>query len=682
MSHVANMSAQLPERIGDFVVLGLLGEGGSGIVYDARWGHREVALKVLHPALVATPKEREQFLVEARLLAELHHPAVVKVLAVGEAPDGRPFLAMEKLDGESLARRLSRGPVPVSHALELFGQLADAVGALHGEGLVHRDLKPENVMLVTGADGREHAVLLDFGIAKELAAGASTTTQEGKVRGTPAYMAPERFFGQPASVATDVYELAVTLFAMLAGRLPWDDVADPEVRLDPRRLSALAPHVPAGLDVELRRALSTRAQNRPAGATELRAAVMAAAGSEWAPRATVDVRRQALPHADTVPVAPGVVAPGTETGVTPRRGRVALWLALGVVAVSGIGVAAHFLSKPGQKLEAEAEPVAKAEPPPAPAPQPAAEPVPDLTEAPPRTIPRAAFTSPSVAPTAPKEQSAALAHLADDVSYVAGAQIAALAADTELSGLLDLLEGSTSLRLLRAQAGLDGCSLDIRGRATWVILGGPPVEGDLDLIVSGRWTRAELDACLRDAYGGGTLESGDKVSIIRGKKGERVIGWIDDHTAMLSSRDAADAAWMAARIDDVTAPDGELGVYLAETNLGGALWMAGAAAGQRLGLSENADMTAMWGAVTPDPDAVTLEAWVRYKTKDAAATAEAEMEAEASQLGLGGLGHVQIDRDAKRPEVLHANVRLARMIVGAIFKALAEDPASLGIGTP
>lgn len=128
------------------------------------------------------------------------------MLAVGElpAPDGRTYLAMERLEGETLAAVLARGPLPVARALAVFEELCGAVDALHDRGLIHRDLKPENVFVV--AD--RHAVLLDFGIAKELAAPASTTTMDGAVRGTPAYMAPEHFFGQPAGVATDLHELA------------------------------------------------------------------------------------------------------------------------------------------------------------------------------------------------------------------------------------------------------------------------------------------------------------------------------------------------------------------------------------------------------------------------------------------------------------------------------------------
>jgi len=184
--------ASLPGSLGEFRIDAVLGQGGSGIVYDAAWGPRRVALKVLHPSLVHSERVRAQFFAEAERLKTITHPSVVKVLAFGELPDQRPYLAMERLDGETMAGVLARGPLELARALELFGELCSAVGALHDQGLIHRDLKPENVFIVGG----KHAVLLDFGIAKDLAAPASTTTQDGGVRGTPAYMAPERFFGQ------------------------------------------------------------------------------------------------------------------------------------------------------------------------------------------------------------------------------------------------------------------------------------------------------------------------------------------------------------------------------------------------------------------------------------------------------------------------------------------------------
>src|SRR5687768_7447320 len=102
----------LPAALGEFAIFGLLGEGGSGTVYDARWGHRRVALKVLRAELVPTEKERERFFAEAALLQAVDHAGVVKVLGSGTLPDGRPYLAMEHLEGESLASRIARGPMP------------------------------------------------------------------------------------------------------------------------------------------------------------------------------------------------------------------------------------------------------------------------------------------------------------------------------------------------------------------------------------------------------------------------------------------------------------------------------------------------------------------------------------------------------------------------------------------
>jgi eukaryotic-like serine/threonine-protein kinase len=274
---------RLPHQLGHFRVRGLLGEGGSGTVYEAAWGHRRVALKVLRKELLRTDREQERFLVEAALLQAVDHPGVVKVLGHGTLPDGRPYLAMEHLDGEALAARIARGPLPLAEALTLFDQLASAVHALHLRGLVHRDIKPENIIL-TGS----FAVLLDFGIAKAENAPASTITQEGSIRGTPAYMAPERFFGAAASPSTDIYELAVVFYAMVTGRLPWNDVADPSARLNPPRPSSLGYPLPEHLETVLLQALSTRAEARPASVAELARGMLAAANSP-VPRHTEDL---------------------------------------------------------------------------------------------------------------------------------------------------------------------------------------------------------------------------------------------------------------------------------------------------------------------------------------------------------------------------------------------------------
>ena len=261
---------EIPQQLGEFVIEGELGRGGSGVVYAALQNGHPLALKVLRPDEAATPKERERFLGEARLLAKVHHRGVVRVRGCGVLPDDRPYLAMERLAGGSLAERLLMGRLAVGQAIELFDQIASAVSALHAAGIVHRDIKPENIMLV---DNGQRAVLLDFGIARGVDDAASTTTQMGLQRGTPAYMAPERFFGARATIGSDVYETAVVLFVMLTGHLPWRDPKSPHDRLEPRTPAALGVELPAGLEQALMRALAPKPEGRPASIDELAAAI-------------------------------------------------------------------------------------------------------------------------------------------------------------------------------------------------------------------------------------------------------------------------------------------------------------------------------------------------------------------------------------------------------------------------
>ncbi|MEP7122498.1 MAG: serine/threonine-protein kinase [Byssovorax sp.] len=251
----------LPASLGEFTIVGPLGEGGSGVVYAVTRAGAALALKVLRPDLELSAREMKAFLAEAERMRRVAHPSLVPVIDAGTLPDGRPFLAMPHLRGESLAQRLTRGALPALHALALFDGLAGAVAALHAAGLVHRDIKPENIFLL---EGGERLVLLDLGIAREIDAPASTTTQAGMVRGTPAYMAPERFFGSPASVGTDLYELAVVLYLMLVGRLPWDSVHDAKGRMFPRRPADAGVQIPEPLAQALIDALSTNADLRPA----------------------------------------------------------------------------------------------------------------------------------------------------------------------------------------------------------------------------------------------------------------------------------------------------------------------------------------------------------------------------------------------------------------------------------
>ncbi len=202
-------------RVGDFEILGLLGEGGMGQVYlaeDTTLGRR-VALKLIK-RWVLQNHGADRFLEEARATASFNHPHIVTLYAVGEH-DGRPYLALEYLDGESLRARLATGPLPVRAALRCCRAVAEAIAEAHRRGLVHADLKPENVVIST--DGRVRVV--DFGLAR-IARGAPTAAS-----GTPAYMAPERWRGAPPTGAIDVWALGVMLHELIAGQRPIADDA-------------------------------------------------------------------------------------------------------------------------------------------------------------------------------------------------------------------------------------------------------------------------------------------------------------------------------------------------------------------------------------------------------------------------------------------------------------------------
>ena len=260
------MSSVPATTVGEFSILGVIGEGGTAIVYEARRNGIELALKVLRVENQLTDAECRRFLAEADQLAKVSHPGVIQVFDAGVLPDGRPFLALPLLRGETLAMRLARERLAAGEARALFYAAADALAALHDIGLLHRDIKPDNLFLE-----RDRLILLDFGIARDSAASPSTSTQQGLIRGTPAYMAPERFFGGGTSVASEVYELAVTLHVLLTGGLPWTDATNLDERLTPRVSPQLAPELAA----TMRQALSVRLEERPRGVRALADAVRA-----------------------------------------------------------------------------------------------------------------------------------------------------------------------------------------------------------------------------------------------------------------------------------------------------------------------------------------------------------------------------------------------------------------------
>ncbi len=212
-------------RLSHYEVQAELSRGGMGIVYRARdlKLEREVALKVLPPELVADPKRRRRFRLEAKAAAQLEHPHIGVVYEIDEA-DGMTFIAMEMIRGEKLADTLAGPPLPLARALALATEVAEGLAHAHGRGIVHRDLKPGNVMLT--ADG--HAKIIDFGLAKLVEPletrdddGGAVSTDSGTVLGTPDYMSPEQTLGQKVDHRSDVFSFGVMLYQMLTRGLPF-----------------------------------------------------------------------------------------------------------------------------------------------------------------------------------------------------------------------------------------------------------------------------------------------------------------------------------------------------------------------------------------------------------------------------------------------------------------------------
>jgi len=215
---------------GRYEVLSLLGEGGTGSVYEVRHTTlgRKFALKVLRHDIAQDPTAVTRFMQEAKAAAAIGHPNIVAVSDFGEVQPDRsapittkvPYFVMELLAGNTLANLLRTELILSPDRTAAIGlQCALALAAAHEAGVIHRDLKPDNIYLVRSGD-REFAKLLDFGLAK--IAGASRLTRQGIVFGTPHYMSPEQALGQPVDHRTDVYALGVILYECLTGRVPFE----------------------------------------------------------------------------------------------------------------------------------------------------------------------------------------------------------------------------------------------------------------------------------------------------------------------------------------------------------------------------------------------------------------------------------------------------------------------------
>jgi Tol biopolymer transport system component len=249
------------DELGPFQIISLIGVGGMGEVYRARDTRldRQVAIKVLPPLSSVDGAGRERFEAEARAISRLTHPRINTLYDVGAAPVGStivPYLVMELVEGETLAARLKRGPVPVRQALAIAVELAEALAAAHAAGVIHRDVKPANIMLT-----RSGAKLLDFGLARlrsslgvgHAAGAAGDPATPTGLFGTLPYMAPELLRGAGADARTDLFAFGATLYEMLEGRPAFaaGSEADLVVAIhehEPAPVSTHQPLIPAPLE--------------------------------------------------------------------------------------------------------------------------------------------------------------------------------------------------------------------------------------------------------------------------------------------------------------------------------------------------------------------------------------------------------------------------------------------------
>jgi Tol biopolymer transport system component len=280
-------------RLGPYEVIEAIGAGGMGEVWrarDTRLG-RDVAIKILPPHVAAQPERRHRFEREARAVASLNHPNICALYDIG-SERGVDYLVMELLDGKPV-----KGPLPLERALAVALEIAAALEAAHGKGVVHRDLKPGNILVT-----RSGAKLLDFGLAKtappagvEAATISEVLTAEGVVMGTAPYMAPEQLRGEEADARTDIFAFGLVLYEMLTGRRAFAAATSAELIAsildrDPEPVTRLAPGTPPLLERILRRCIAKDPRDRWQSAGDVRAALqwvvdgLGAAAAAPAPR--------------------------------------------------------------------------------------------------------------------------------------------------------------------------------------------------------------------------------------------------------------------------------------------------------------------------------------------------------------------------------------------------------------
>jgi len=270
-----------------YQVLRKLGEGGMSYVYLAKEvsSGEEVAVKVLSPRLATDRSSVERLRREAGLAMRLDHQNVCRIMRLGESEDGLIYLVMPFLNGELLSdREVKGGPMEVAKGVDVLCQVCAGLHHAHELQIVHRDLKPENIMLVPEDGGRERAVVMDFGLAKErrVDPAIAKLTATGIILGTPEFMSPEQIRGKTLDARSDVYAVGIVAFELFTGKLPFkgrnaQEMMIARLRGSPMPLRQLRSDVPASLEKALAKAMETNPDNRYPTALDFAEALAATA---------------------------------------------------------------------------------------------------------------------------------------------------------------------------------------------------------------------------------------------------------------------------------------------------------------------------------------------------------------------------------------------------------------------
>ncbi len=282
----ARANSLLGTQFGSYKVISLLGSGGMGEVYLAKDQSldRKVALKFLPEEVLQDVTARRRFLREAKSAAALDHPYVCNVFEVGEA-EGRAFIAMEYVDGQTLGSRLRQGPLPLKEALQIIAEVAEALVAAHAQGIIHRDLKPSNIMLTKSG----HTKVMDFGLAKRVVSdqepertdsALTLVTPAGLAVGTPAYMSPEQLRGQRLDARSDIFSFGIVCYQMLTGVHPFErpeltETIGAILKEDPPPPARYREEIPEILRHMVRKMLAKEPASRFQSAHEIRTDVVA-----------------------------------------------------------------------------------------------------------------------------------------------------------------------------------------------------------------------------------------------------------------------------------------------------------------------------------------------------------------------------------------------------------------------